>query len=84
MDLIVIRRDGRRETIAISPDSVVRQNDGSELWSIRCLDGVDHYFTLDGYYDGWGLNVIDHDLSIKEAEEIIKSIEGAQRLKEYN
>jgi len=50
--LRVQHRDGRIETLHIAKP--VSMLEGSELDRIVCSDGTEHFFTKDGYYDGWG------------------------------
>jgi hypothetical protein len=50
--LRVQHKDGRIETIEIAqPVSIL---EGVELDRIVGSDGMEHFFTKEGYYDGWG------------------------------
>jgi hypothetical protein len=52
MKLRVQQKDGRVETIDIAqPVSIL---EGVELHRIVGSDGMEHFFTKEGYYDGWG------------------------------
>lgn len=78
MKLIVTRRDGQQETLSITLPAITERHDESPLWSILCADGMQHYFTIDGHYDGWGMDTEGQNLSWVEAATIIKSIEEAR------
>jgi hypothetical protein len=53
--LKVQHKDGRIETIEIAqPASVLK---GVEQDRIVGSDGTEHFFTKEGYYDGWGAGV---------------------------
>jgi hypothetical protein len=75
MRLIVIRRDGQREIVRLALPASIMRHPNSPLWLISSADGLDHYFTLEGYYDGWGMNVEGQDLSVDEAMMVIEAVE---------
>jgi hypothetical protein len=50
--LRVQREDGRIETLELSGTWVFR--DGKLLSRMTQEDGGEHFFTPEGYYDGWG------------------------------
>jgi hypothetical protein len=50
--LRVQHKDGHIETLDIAKP--VSMLEGAELDRIVCSDGTEHFFTKDGYYDGWG------------------------------
>ena len=53
MKIRVEAKDGTKETITLVPP--IREiYDGERLSCISSGDGTDHWFTPDGYYDGWG------------------------------
>jgi hypothetical protein len=55
MKLRVQHKDGRVETLDIAqPVSIL---EGVELDRLVGSDGMEHFFTKDGYYDGWGTGV---------------------------
>lgn len=72
MKIRVQRRDGRIETITLVPP-VSEIRDGSNLSSFKCGEGVEHFFTPEGHYDGWGR--FTEGIPMNEAEEIIERIE---------
>jgi hypothetical protein len=77
MKLRVQHKDGRIETLAIaSPVSIL---EGVELDRIVGSDGMEHFFTKDGYYDGWGKGV--PPVRSDQGKKIIDTIES-QRKKE--
>lgn len=51
MLLVAIREDGSKVRIQVGEGA--RIGSGIKLDRIDCLDGVCHYFTKDGHYDGW-------------------------------
>lgn len=52
MIIRVMHEDGRSEVLALALPFAARE--GTLLDCLTTADGVDHYFTKDGYYDGWG------------------------------
>jgi len=75
--LRVQHKDGRIETLDIGePASIV---EGVELDRIVSSDGMEHFFTKEGYYDGWGTGV--RPVRGEQGKEIIETIES-QRKKE--
>lgn len=52
MKIKVKHEGGEVEVLELVSPLVVRE--GKHLNSIRSNDGLDHYFTHEGYYDGWG------------------------------
>ncbi len=52
MKIRVKQEGGEIEVLELVGPLVVRE--GEYLNSIRSNDGLDHYFTHEGYYDGWG------------------------------
>ena len=70
MNLRVLHEDGRIETIAIEGE-VVRIVSGHNL--DRLVSGNrEHFFTKDGFYDGWGMAAC---YTPGEAGELIEAIE---------
>jgi hypothetical protein len=53
MKLRVQRGDGSIETISIV--GPVEIDEGRTMAHIHSAEGLDHYFTFDGHYDGWGM-----------------------------
>lgn len=77
MKLRVQHKDGRIETLEISqPLSIL---EGIELDRIVGSDGMEHFFTRDGYYDGWGTGV--PPARSDQSKKTIETIES-QRKKE--
>ena len=57
MLLYVLHETGRREILTlVAPVAVI---DGKRLDRLVGADGIEHFFTKDGYYDGWGCGVAD-------------------------
>jgi hypothetical protein len=72
-------RDGTMETITIVPPVTVFDKIGFNLLHLSCGDGMDHYFTLDGHYDGWGRG-FGCGATEAEAKEIIGSVEESREI----
>ena len=53
MKIRVQRREGNIEIISVVGPLVVTE--GGILSYFNSAEGMDHYFTPDGYYDGWGM-----------------------------
>lgn len=77
MKVRVQRRDGSIETITLVPPITVG-NPGDKLTQFSCGDGTEHWFTLDGYYDGWGRMV--NLPSIEAASELIAKVEESREI----
>ncbi len=60
-----IRLDGTWQIVA-----------GKLLDRIRSDRGMEHFFTKDGYYDGWGANVCE---ATSHAGEIVSAMEQKRR-----
>lgn len=56
MRLRVQHEDGRSEVITLAGDW--RVTEGKHLNRITDQSGFDHFFTHDGYYDGWGASSV--------------------------
>ena len=55
MKIQVVRNDGSREAITLTePLTVIR---GDRMNRLVCQTGMEHWFTEDGIYDGWGMAV---------------------------
>lgn len=52
MKILVQMEHYERRTLEMEPPLTVHI--GERLDRISDANGVDHYFTKDGYYDGWG------------------------------
>ena len=58
----------------IEPISV---HEGKRLNRLSSAEGLDHYFTLEGFYDGWGTG----DVRLLNQENVEGSIEAIQDLR---
>jgi len=52
LKLVVVREDGTLETISLEGKWEVVE--GLHLNRLRSDAGLEHFFTPDGHYDGWG------------------------------
>ena len=52
MKMRVQQRDGKIQTLDIYPPFSILE--GADLDRIILSDGTEHFFTKEGYYDGWG------------------------------
>jgi hypothetical protein len=59
MKIILQTETGERKTITLVPPITIRDRDGLNV--LACGDGTEHFFTQDGYYDGWGRAVAPGD-----------------------
>jgi hypothetical protein len=50
--LCVVSEDGEQEIIELALP--VKFEIGPELWTMQDANGMDHYFDMNGFYDGWG------------------------------
>ncbi len=71
MKVKVLREDGSVETLTLSGNMICVN--GSLLNQIQDPN-LDHYFTPDGYYDGWGRGVGRSE----DAGKIRESVESAR------
>jgi hypothetical protein len=76
MKLLVQHRDGTREVLTLSGTwSVI---EGKLLTRLCSTAGFEHWFTPEGFYDGWGKAV---NVPLSDAAEIIDAVEqGRQKL----
>ena len=51
----VFHKDGKKEIINLHKFAIIHS--GKTMNLIKDSTGTDHYFTHDGYYDGWGLGM---------------------------
>ena len=68
MKIRVQHRDGTIETLNLR--GVLHISEGQQLSHFSTEDGIAHYFTPDGYYDGW-----ESRESPQHADEITQEIE---------
>jgi hypothetical protein len=80
MKIRVIRSEDHREEL-ISIVGPVEISEGDHLSSLHSAEGLDHYFTQDGYYDGWGKDVSGSNIGLPEVEKQIESIERDRKVK---
>jgi hypothetical protein len=74
MKIRVQHKDGSIETIRFK--GAVRLVEGSEMNRICTESGLEHFFTKDGYYDGWGGAIEDS----QRAEEIFSEVESRREV----
>jgi hypothetical protein len=74
MKIRVEHEDGRIETLTIK--GALRVSEGKELDRIQTDSGMEHFFTKDGHYDGWGGSPSDP----QRAKEITKEIEARREI----
>ena len=68
MKLRVQRDDHEVEEIDLAwPVSIVPAN--ATLWRVKDADGIEHFFTEDGYYDGFGKVLGEEDRDLTNALE---------------
>ena len=73
MKVKVLHKNGSVETLTFSKNMTYVEG-GLDLQSIIQSPDLDHYFTPDGYYDGWGRGVGRSD----DAGKIRESVESAR------
>jgi hypothetical protein len=71
MKLRVQQEDGRIEILTL--DGQWEIIEGTTLNRIRSDRGLEHFFTKDGYYDGWGSGLSEE--SGARADEIVSAME---------
>lgn len=71
MKIRVQHEDGRIETLTIKGEHLA-VGEGHQLDRLRTSSGMEHFFTKDGYYDGWGGAVED----ARRTPEILEEIES--------
>jgi len=55
MKIKVQFEDGTIQTLTLKGN--IKLLEGEHLDLLACEDGTEHFFTKDGYYDGWGAEV---------------------------
>ena len=78
MILRVQHKDGTIELLNLSGEWIVV--DGTHMNRIRGPQGFEHFFTFEGYYDGWGGAIQPTDPSTADA--IIEAIESKRQFVE--
>jgi hypothetical protein len=78
----VQRGDGRIETLALRAECTIRAYDGQHMNYLsieaKSISIMDHYFTHDGHYDGWGGGAVCGTMD--EAKEVIDSMESKREI----
>jgi hypothetical protein len=75
MRLRVQHEDGKIEVLTLHGDwSLV---EGATLNRLRSTGGFEHFFTKDGYYDGWGAGLGE---SAPHADQILNALEDKRRI----
>lgn len=69
MKIRVEHEDGRIETLTLKGDITI--SEGKALDRMR-VGGMEHFFTKDGHYDGWGGAIEDS----RRAQETIDEVEA--------
>ena len=75
MTIKVARCDGRIETLHLN--GTWEAVDGTILSRLRS-GGFEHFFTRDGFYDGWGGSVAG--LSLEEAKTALQAMEEQRQI----
>lgn len=76
--LRVLRADGRTEVITLVPPVTVTLGNG--IFNILSdAASVDHYFTADGIYDGWGRAI---NATLDDAGAAIESFETSREIED--
>lgn len=79
MKVRVQRRDGRIETIQVV--GPVEVHHGEKLDHFHAADGMDHYFTNEGFYDGWG-QAAPPGMTPEDAGPMIERIERERKIED--
>ena len=78
MKLKVVRCDGRHETLKIGAPVTIQ--DGKGLSGLTSGEGITHYFTQEGLYDGWGMSATN--LDSKQAKQLIAQVESQREIED--
>jgi hypothetical protein len=76
MKLRVIHEDGSTETLVLRSGQWAAI-EGGQLNRLRSETGLEHFFTKDGHYDGWGAGVGE---SAPHADQILSALEAKRRV----
>jgi hypothetical protein len=72
---VVSAKDGRHELITLTdPVTILR---GEKMDRLIC-GNIEHWFTKDGTYDGWGMNLEGMNLTPDEARALIDNVEKSR------
>lgn len=77
MKIRVEHKDGKRETLTLVPP-IAKVTLGNQLNWLQDATGMDHYFDLDGYYDGWGMGV--SSMPEHQVGEVIEGVEMSREI----
>lgn len=69
MILRVQHEDGHHELLTLS--GILRIEEGTNLDRIICADGLEHWVTKDGFYDGWSRSITSED----DADKVLNQME---------
>jgi hypothetical protein len=75
MKLRVQHEDGKTETLTLRGEWTVIE--GRSLDRLQSASGFEHFFTKDGYYDGWGAGLGE---SSPHAVHILNALEAKRRI----
>ena len=78
MRLRVQHDDGRIEILTLVPP--VEAVPGENMNRLACGDGTDFFFTLEGYYDGWGRN--QAGVTKEEADADVERMQAGREIEE--
>ena len=79
MKLRVVRCDGSQEVIDLVGPCLVQH--GEFLHRVQSSSGMEHFFTHDGAYDGWGM-ATPPDCDAEAAREIIEDVERHRHIEQ--
>lgn len=75
MQLVVVHEDGQTERLTLlTPFTVIC---GKSLDRIVEGTGIEHWFTKDGFYDGWG-KTHQPPLSDQDSDDVVSIIESSR------
>lgn len=77
MKIQVVHKDGRKENLTLLAPLTI-DDSGIALTAIRCADGMIHYFTNSGFYDGWEIEMDATGKTPQQLKELCEAID-AQR-----
>ena len=69
----------RRGLLLAGPVKLSPAEDGGQ-GCIKSATGIEHYFSADGAYDGWGMDVSQGNLGLEDAAGIIAAIESEREI----
>jgi hypothetical protein len=81
MKLRVQHENGDIETINLIAPVALEYGEGSPLYRLTGGDGAEHFFTLDGFYDGYGRSVAG--LNNEEAADYAEAMSDARTIERH-